>query len=144
MVDILIHCCIFFFILPNPTSSSHTTLKGQNKRTKISRLESGLKLYLLKLYQPGQFSLSGQIFLHWQQQLCRGSLNFKIKKSRLLFTNSFKSKCQFQDLRFQSTYRMSSRWCVSIKTLKNQNQKDQIIFPVVWEGSWQIFRFLMR
>ena len=43
---------------------------------------------------PGQFSLSGQIFLHCagQQQLWKGSLNFKITNSRPLFTIVFKSK----------------------------------------------------
>ena len=40
---------------------------------------------------PGQFSLSGQIFLHWAAATLN-LVNFKIKNSRPLFTIIFKSK----------------------------------------------------
>jgi hypothetical protein len=45
---------------------------------------------------PGQFSLSGLICCTGQQQLKKGSFNFKInKKSRPLFTIIFKPKMVF-------------------------------------------------
>ena len=46
---------------------------------------------------PGQFSHSGQIFLHWGA----ATLNFKIKNSRPLFIMIFKSKMSnVKDSRF--------------------------------------------
>ena len=41
---------------------------------------------------PGQFSLSGQIFLHWAAVTLKGLSEFQNKKSRPLFTIIFKLK----------------------------------------------------
>ena len=54
---------------------------------------------------PGQFSLSGQLFLHWAATL-KGLVEFQNKKKTLdHFSPSYLTqKCWFQDPR-------SSRWC---------------------------------
>ena len=41
---------------------------------------------------PGQFSFSGQPFLHWAAATLKGLLEFQNKKTRPLFTIIFKSK----------------------------------------------------
>ena len=41
---------------------------------------------------PGQFKLSGQISLHRAAETLKGSVNFKMKNSRPLFTIIFKLK----------------------------------------------------
>ena len=41
---------------------------------------------------PGQFSLSGQIFLHWAAATLKGLVEFQNKNSRPLFTIIFNSK----------------------------------------------------
>ena len=60
----------------------------------------------------GQFSLSWQIFCTGQQQLWRGSVNFRIN-SRPLFTIIFKLKnVSFKIKDFSPlTYSTCSRWC---------------------------------
>ena len=50
---------------------------------------------------PGQFSLSGQIFLHWAAATLKRLAEFQNKKILDHFSPSFLSqKCQFQDSRF--------------------------------------------
>ena len=82
--------------------------------------EKGSRIFILKFYQPlripanlpGQFSLSGQIFLHWAAATLKGLVEIQNKKILDHFLLSFLAqKCWFQDLRFQSTYSTSSRWC---------------------------------
>ena len=53
---------------------------------------------------PGQFSLSGQIFLHWAAATLKGHVGFQNEKKNLdHFSPSFLSqKWLFQDLRFWS------------------------------------------
>ena len=41
---------------------------------------------------PGQFSLSGQLFLHWAAATLKGLVEFQNKKTRPLFTIKFESK----------------------------------------------------
>ena len=48
---------------------------------------------------PSQFSLSGQICLHWAGATLKGLAEFK-KKSWAPFTIIFKTKITFQDSRF--------------------------------------------
>ena len=61
---------------------------------------------------PGQFSLSGQTFLHWALTTLKGLVEYQNKTILHHFSSSFLSqKCWFQDLRFYSIYSTSSRWC---------------------------------
>ena len=72
------------------------------KRTTSPRTPriSGLKSQVLKptffselpANLSGQFSLSGQIFLHWAETTLKGLVKFQIKNSRPLFTIIFNSK----------------------------------------------------
>ena len=63
-------------------------------------VKSGLVFYLeillapleLPVNLPGQFSLSGQIFLHWAAANLNGLVEFQNKNSRPLFTLIFNSK----------------------------------------------------
>ena len=41
---------------------------------------------------PGQFSLSGQLFLHWAAATLKGLVEFQNKKTRPFFTIIFNSK----------------------------------------------------
>ena len=41
---------------------------------------------------PGQFNLSGQLFLHWAAATLKGLVEFQNKKSRPLFNIMFNSK----------------------------------------------------
>ena len=86
----------------------HTSQNSSNKWTKISRLEiiifelknDGKKrsrIYFeihrapseIPAKLPGQFSYSGQIFLHWAAATLKGLGEFHNKKSRPLFTIIF-------------------------------------------------------
>ena len=50
---------------------------------------------------PRQFSLSGQIFLHWAAATLKELVEFQNKKNLDHFSPSFLTqKCWFQDLRF--------------------------------------------
>ena len=49
---------------------------------------------------PGQFSLSGQIFLHWAAATLKGLDEFQNENERPIVTIIFSQKCQFQDSRF--------------------------------------------
>ena len=50
---------------------------------------------------PGQFSLSGQLFLHWAAATLKGLVEFQNKKDLDHFSSSYLTqKCWFQDLRF--------------------------------------------
>ena len=50
---------------------------------------------------PGQFSLSGQIFLHWAAATLKGLVEFQNKKTLHHFSPSFLTRIfLFQDLRF--------------------------------------------
>ena len=61
---------------------------------------------------PGQFSFSGKKIFRWAAATLKGLVEFQNKrKSRPLFPIISTQKCWFQDLRFQSTYSSSSRWC---------------------------------
>ena len=71
-------------------------------------VKSGLK-FILKFIEPLQRylltcqankALMGRFFGTGQQQRWRGSVNFKIKPSRPLFTTILSQKCKFQDSRF--------------------------------------------
>ena len=81
-------------------------------------VKSGLEFLFWNSYLlTCQANSAGLIFFcTGQQQLWRGSLNFKIK---ILdhFSSSFLSQnCWFQDLRFYSIYSTSSRWCDLVLT----------------------------
>ena len=87
-------------------------------------VKSGLDFFILKFTEPLQrylltcqanLALLGRFFCTGQQQLWRGSVNFKIKSSRPLYTIILSQKCQFQDSRFQSTYKMRPSWCDLLK-----------------------------
>ena len=41
---------------------------------------------------PGQFSFTGQLFLHWEAATLKGLVEFQNKKTRQLFTIIFNSK----------------------------------------------------
>ena len=80
----------------------------------------GLEFFILKFseplqscYCPVQKNLPRKAELARQvsRYLWRGSVNFKIKNSRSFFIIISSQKCQFQDSRFLSTYRMSPSWC---------------------------------
>jgi hypothetical protein len=66
-------------------------------------MKSGLEFFILKFteplqkYLPGQFSLSGQMFLHWAVATLKG-LGEISKNSRPLFTIIFKSKMSISRL----------------------------------------------
>ena len=50
---------------------------------------------------PGQFSLSRQLFLHWEAATLKGQVEFQNKKKLDHFFPSYLTqKCWFQDLRF--------------------------------------------
>ena len=90
----------------------HTTQNGQNKQSKMLTLETtifglkmlvknGLEFSILKFYVPHQkylltcqanSAVLGRFFCTGQQQLGRGTQDFKIKNSRLLFTIIFTAK----------------------------------------------------
>ena len=82
-------------------------------------VKTGLE-FILKLTEPLQrylltcqanSALLGRFFGTGQQQLWRGSVNFKIKSSRPLFPIILSQKSQFQNSRFSSTYKMRPSWC---------------------------------
>ena len=84
-------------------------------------VKSGLEKIILKFHVPLQrylltsqanSALLGRFFCTGQQQLWRGTWNFKIIFSRPLFTIILSQKWSFQDLRFSSTYSGYSNWCV--------------------------------
>ena len=100
---------------------SHTSQDSFYKWTKISSLEinifdlkmmvkSGLEFLFLNSLSPFRVAADQckkicPERLNWPgRYLRRGSVNFKIKNSRPLFTIILSKKCQFQDSRFQSTY----------------------------------------
>jgi hypothetical protein len=50
--------------------------------------------------------------LHWAAANLKGKVEFQNKENLDHLLQSFLTqKCWFQDLRFQSSYSMSSRWC---------------------------------
>ena len=49
---------------------------------------------------PGQFSLSGQIFLHWAAATLKGLGEFQKKVLDHFLSLFLSKKCQFQDSRF--------------------------------------------
>jgi hypothetical protein len=49
---------------------------------------------------PGQFSHSGQIFLHWAAATLKGLCEFQNKVLDHFLPLFLSKKCQFQDLRF--------------------------------------------
>ena len=120
---------VCFFESPNfNTLVSHTSLSltgWLNSRVlKLTFLalkmivKSGLE-FILKFTEPLQIylltcqansALMGRFFATGQQQLWRGSVTFKMKNSRALFTIILNQNCKFQDSRFWSTYRMSPSW----------------------------------
>ena len=70
-------------------------------------VKSGLEFYYFEIYRapseipanlPGQFSLSGQIFLHWAVATLKGLGEFQNKNSRPLFTIIFMSKMSISRL----------------------------------------------
>ena len=70
-------------------------------------VKSGLEFFYFEIHQapseipanlPGQFSLSGQIFLHWAAATLKGLGEFQNKNSRQLFTIIFKSKMSISRL----------------------------------------------
>ena len=85
---------------------SHTTQNSQNKQTKISDLETNI--FELKRWSfyfeilvapseipanlPGQFSLSGQLFLHWAAATLKGLVGFQNKKIQTTFHPHFQLK----------------------------------------------------
>jgi hypothetical protein len=67
-------------------------------------VKSGLEFFIFLIQQapseipanqPGQFSLSGQTFLHWTAATLKGLAEFHFLPSFFLV-----KKCQFQDSRF--------------------------------------------
>ena len=103
----------------------HTTQNCQNKWTKISGLEtnifglkmmvrSGLEFFISKFYQPLQSCCCPV-----QKKLPRkAELAWQLSKYLMLdhFSPSFLTqKCWIQDLRFQYTYFVSSRWCGDLR-----------------------------
>ena len=80
--------------------STFLTLKRIVKRGLefILKFTEPLQRYLLTC-QANSAQL-GRFFGTGQQQLWRGSVDFKIKNSRLLFTIILSQKCKFQDSRF--------------------------------------------
>ena len=60
---------------------------------------------------PGQFSLSGQIFLHWAAATLKGHVEFQNNFFRPLFTIIFKPKMVISRLKILVTYSSRSRWC---------------------------------
>ena len=72
-------------------------------------VKSGLEFIILKFKEPseipsnlpGQFSPSGQIFLHWAGATLKGLVGFQNKKNLDHFsTPLLAQKCWFHDLRF--------------------------------------------
>ena len=71
-------------------------------------VKSGLVLYFeillapseLPANLPGQFSLSGQLFLHWAAATLKGLVELKIKKLDHFSPSCLTQKLGFQDLRF--------------------------------------------
>ena len=73
-------------------------------------VKSGLDFFYFEIHRapseipahlPGQFSLFGQIFLHWAGATLKGLSEFQNKKNIDHFSPSFISqKCQFKDSRF--------------------------------------------
>ena len=60
---------------------------------------------------PCQFSLTVQIVLHWATATLKGLFEFQNKVLDHFLPLFLSKKCQFQDLRFQSTYKMRPSWC---------------------------------
>jgi hypothetical protein len=116
--SINIVCSSFYWYTPARTHSISGLKSRVLKLTFLAlkmMVKSGLE-FILKCTEPLQrylltcqanSVLMGRFFDTGQQQLWRGSVNFKTKNSRPLFTIILRQKCKFQDSRFYSTYRMS-------------------------------------
>ena len=70
---------------------------------------------------PCQFSLTGQICLHWAAATLKGLGEFQKKVVDHFLLLFLGKKCQFQDSRFQSTYKMRSSWCDWCCSSKDDN-----------------------
>ena len=72
-------------------------------------VKSGLEFFYFEIHRApseipanllGQFSLSGQIWLHWAAAALKGPAEFQNKKLDHFSPSFLSQKCQFQDSRF--------------------------------------------
>ena len=71
---------------------------------------------------PGQFTHSGQMFLHWAAAFLKGHVGFQKKYNTTISPSSLSQKYLFQELRIYFPYSSCSRWCELV-----QRQVDLVI-----------------